>query len=64
MRDFPAQQIPSGWYMVGWSSDFPLGEPKLRCPAAHKLITTTKRGYMPAARKLPADFTGRGDSEA
>jgi 3-ketosteroid 9alpha-monooxygenase subunit A len=28
MRRFPAQQIPSGWYMVGWSSDFPRGESK------------------------------------
>jgi 3-ketosteroid 9alpha-monooxygenase subunit A len=28
MRAFPAQQIPSGWYMVGWSSDFALGKSK------------------------------------
>ena len=26
MREFPSDVIPKGWYMIGWSSDFPVGE--------------------------------------
>jgi 3-ketosteroid 9alpha-monooxygenase subunit A len=28
MRNFPSDSIGSGWYMIGWSSDFPVGEAK------------------------------------
>jgi nitrite reductase/ring-hydroxylating ferredoxin subunit len=28
MRNFPSDIVPSGWYMIGWSWDFPVGEPK------------------------------------
>jgi 3-ketosteroid 9alpha-monooxygenase subunit A len=28
MRAFPSIVVPSGWYMVGWSSDFPIGTAK------------------------------------
>ena len=28
MRAFPANVVPSGWYMIGWSSDFPVAEAK------------------------------------
>lgn len=28
MRNFPSDRIGSGWYMIGWASDFPVGEPK------------------------------------
>lgn len=28
MRNFPAQQVPSGWFMIGWSSEFPHGVSK------------------------------------
>ena len=28
MREFPSEHIAEGWYQIGWSSDFPIGEAK------------------------------------
>lgn len=28
MRSFPSDQVPDGWYQIGWTADFPAQEPK------------------------------------